>query len=271
MMGNLPVGSDLHAFARKLPNVLCRDFVPPMGIHRVKSLDGPGAGFRNSLSRAAREYYSRYTNRLEKDFSGRYEVKCYREPQDLYVIMKDSEEVARKTYQRALQAGFIDNEECRSRYDLALRKKWLRVYILYIDGAPAAFWSGMLYRRVFFLWDTGYDSEFRWYSVGTYLALRMMEDLHREHAADSVDFGFGDAEYKRHLTDGSWTESFVCIFSPSVRGVAINGVRTFVGILARAAGHVLQRTGSKDRLKTFWRNRLKTSKGSDGGNEGGGP
>jgi len=71
------------------------------------------------------------------------------------------------------------------------------------------------------------------------------------------DFGFGDADYKRHFSDESWDESDLVLFAPTARAVAVNAGRTAVMGAAVQARRVLERFGLADRLKTMWRRRLR--------------
>jgi hypothetical protein len=60
------------------------------------------------------------------------------------------EVVAKKTYQRGLGAGFIDNEETRKRLSFFAQKGMLRVMLLDGDEVPISF-DIELYIRTFFM------------------------------------------------------------------------------------------------------------------------
>jgi hypothetical protein len=259
IMGNLDVLSDIYTFSIKMPKIPCRDYITPRSVHRVKSLVQTEDNFIKILSKTSRSNYKNYSNKLNRAYKGKYNIKCYKHPQDLDTIMMDCESIARNTYHRALDVGFNGNEENRRRFDLALRKEWLRVYILYIDGLPVAFWTGMLYKKVFHLGDTGYNSEFKSFSVGSYLLMKIMEDLSNIGEATLLDFGFGDAEYKRHLSDHCWEEAFVCIFSASIRSILINMIRTIIHFISLATKYMVNRIGLETRLKTYWREKVRSN------------
>lgn len=259
IMGNLDVLSDIYTFSITLPKIPCRDFITTRSVHRVKSLVQTEGNFIKILSKTSRSNYNNYANKLNKAYNYRYDIKCYRHPQDLDTIMKDCESIARNTYHRALDVGFHENQEYRRRFDLALRKEWLRVYILYIDDSPAAFWTGMLYKKTFHLGDTGYDLKYKSFSVGSYLLMKIMEDLSNTGDATLLDFGFGDAEYKRHLSDHSWEEAFVCIFSFSIRSISINALRTIIHSISLATQYMVSRIGLETRLKTYWRGKMRSN------------
>ena len=86
---------------------------------------------------------------------------------------------------------------------------WFRGYVLYLRDTPAAFWHGNAYRGVFGAGATAFDPAFGDDRPGTYLLMRLVEDLAADPSVHTLDFGFGDAEYKRHFGDESWLEEDV--------------------------------------------------------------
>jgi CelD/BcsL family acetyltransferase involved in cellulose biosynthesis len=148
----------------------------------------------------------------------------------------------------------------RSRLQLAARKGWLRANVLYIGGRPAAFWIAMLYRGSFVSEYMGYDPEFRQWSAGMVLVMRVIEQLCNGSCGDKVqnlDFGLGHAEYKGALCTTNWMEAPVYIFSPTWKGLGLKVMRS-VSRLADAGGRsILTSTKFLPKLKKVWRNRLR--------------
>jgi CelD/BcsL family acetyltransferase involved in cellulose biosynthesis len=174
--------------------------------------------------------------------------------------MRDLEAVAAKTYQRGLGAGFADTDERRDLVRIGLEQGRFRAWLLSIDETPAAFWQGTARGDTFFVNSTGFDPAYGSHGVGTYLQQRMFEDLCADVAIRVVDFGWGDADYKRRFGTESWQEHDVVVFAPSPRGAVVNIVRTLVGGLDRAARRVLAATGRTNRLRRLWRSRLRRAK-----------
>jgi CelD/BcsL family acetyltransferase involved in cellulose biosynthesis len=84
----------------------------------------------------------------------------------------------------------------------------------------------------------------------------MLEDLCREGGIETVDFGLGDAQYKRDWADNGWQEASPYLFAPTLRGALLNGLRTpFLG-LSVAAERVLTLTNLLQGVKRIWRGRL---------------
>ncbi|MEU7645090.1 GNAT family N-acetyltransferase [Streptomyces huasconensis] len=69
---------------------------------------------------------------------------------------------------------------------------------LYAGDRPVAAHFGPVSRTVFAAWFTAYDPEFRYYSPGTLMHLRMAEAAGR-HGMRTMDLGRGDKEYKDWL------------------------------------------------------------------------
>jgi hypothetical protein len=177
------------------------------------------AAYRSSRSRSTRESLKRYEKKFERDFAGRYELRRFDQPGDLESILADMEPVAAKTYQRTLGVGFADNAEFRALIELGLRRGWFRAWVLYIDGGPVAFWFGFGYRGVFLIGSPGYDPALGDYRVGNYVHLRMVDDLCQDPTIMSVDYGSGDAEYKRRFGTSETEEQDVLVFGPGGRAL----------------------------------------------------
>lgn len=78
---------------------------------------------------------------------------------------------------------------------LALRRGWLRLYVLRLDGRPAAALYGFLYRGRFLYYQSGFDGEFGDYSVGlVIMGLAIREAI--SEGAREYDLLHGDESYK---------------------------------------------------------------------------
>jgi CelD/BcsL family acetyltransferase involved in cellulose biosynthesis len=86
--------------------------------------------------------------------------------------------------------------------------------------------------------------------------MRLVEDLCADETVDTVDYGFGDAEYKRRFGSRSWQEEDVLVYAPTARAVRINLVRTALLAAVGVARRVLQRGDALGRVKRGWRKRL---------------
>jgi Acetyltransferase (GNAT) domain len=223
-----------------------------------RTLPGSYEEFMQSLSKSTRSGVRRYEKKLERDFEGRLEVRTFREVADLDDFYRDAEVVAAKSYQRGLGAGVRDEERQRRRATIAAAHGWFRAYILYLDGAPVAFCGGEGFRGRFRYGIPGYDPALGDYRVGTYVLMRMIEDLCADETISLLDFGFGDAEYKRRFGDRSWFEGDVLLYARRLRPAWINVARTSLLGVNAAAMALGKRAGVFGRIKNRWRSRLRT-------------
>ncbi len=163
------------------------------------------------------------------------------------------------TYQKGLGAAFSDTPERRRLTSLSLERGWFRVWVLYDEETPIAFWQGSVYRRIYHSGTTGYDPTYSRDRVGIYLLTRAIADLCADPEVDFLDFGFGDADYKRYFSDEAWNESDLVVFAARARPVAINATRTAVMASAYGLRRGLEHFGLADRIKVAWRRRLRAS------------
>jgi CelD/BcsL family acetyltransferase involved in cellulose biosynthesis len=248
------VGSPVHALATTRPGALVRGGGGARVIRRRARLPETYAEYLQARSAKTRSNVKRYTRRLESCFGDGVALRLFQAPDELPRLVQDTRAVYEKTYQRGLGAGFSDSELARALRRLHAERGWLRAFVLYLDGVPAAFWHGSLYQRIFYTGPTGYDPEYSDLRLGTYVLAKMAEQLCGE--ADWMDFGLGDAEYKRHFGDESWEEEDVLLVARRPRPVIINLARAGVIGASRAGRATLARSGRLDAARRRWRRRL---------------
>jgi len=253
---HIRVGSSIYEAARRLPGFLSRDHFPQVDPHFSMKLSGTMEEMYRGLSSNARHDLRRKAKRLLKDFPGKVEVSCFREESSLEVMIRDLEAIAKKTYQRGLGVGFLDNAEMRQRLSLAARRGWLRSYILYVEDKPCAFWMGTLYQGTFHVDFCGYDPSYDRSSPGTFLLTRMLEGFGREKF-DQIDFGYGEERHKQRFSNCKWHEAMVRIYAPTVRGLGIKVLVTLVHFIDYIARRVLDYGKLLPKLKRFWRKQVR--------------
>jgi len=171
------------------------------------------------------------------------------------------EAVASRTYQRALGAGFRDDEEHRCRLESFGRRGCCGWRFLY-RWCNTCFLarSGLLQ-----------DSAFLGHSLrpgparlraGNLMFHRMVDELARE-GVERLDFGLGDAFYKRRFGDTSWREKTVSLFAPTAKGALLKSAVGFCGFLDGTARRLVEASGQLDWVKTRWRRRVTPAPESD--------
>jgi CelD/BcsL family acetyltransferase involved in cellulose biosynthesis len=249
---HLPVESEVWRLLGSLPSRLTRDNSRVESVHWKAILGRSYEDFLKSRGRNTRRNLKRYSRAFEEKYHERARVRCLADEREVELVMRDTELVAQKTYQRGLGAGFVANEETRQSMLLASRKGWLRAYVLYLDERPIAFLYGNKYGRTFYAGTTGFDPAHEADNVGTYLLARVIQDLYHENISE-IDFGFGDAQYKQDLCDCSWTEAVRFVYAPTVRGLWIRTLRTVESLGVRLGRRLVGSGTVYLRLKTAWR------------------
>ncbi len=255
----VPVESPLYELALNLPGVLGRDTLPESQGHDLLLVPDSIDEVYSGMSASRRKHLKAGIKKLQTHPAGAPRIVCYQQESELDQLFRDAEEIAKKTYQRGLGAGFSDQPDVRMRLELAARKGWLRANLLYLGEKPVAFWIGMLYGGSFVSEYMGYDPEFRQAAPGMFLIMRVIEGFCNRANGDVVtelDFGLGHAEYKTMLCSKSWQEARVYIFSPTLKGLALKALRTATGIIDGSARKVLVSANLLPRLKRVWRDRL---------------
>jgi hypothetical protein len=255
----VPLESDLYHIALKAPGVLSRDTLPAPQAHEILAVPGSIDEVYRRMSGTRREGIRRGIRKFLARADGKSKIECYRNESELDLLFRDAEEVAKKTYQRGLGAGFATTPDVRERLGLAARKGWLRAYVLYVDDAPVAFWVGMIYNQSFASEYLGYDPKFRQFAPGMFLIMRVIEGFCSSAGDDVVkelDFGLGDAEYKAALCTKKWFEARVYIFGSTTKGLALKSMRTTAGVVDKLARKLLVSAKLLPRLKRAWRDRL---------------
>jgi CelD/BcsL family acetyltransferase involved in cellulose biosynthesis len=245
----LPVGSPKHVAVTDEAPMLRRQRFAMRMPHWRSELPGSLDDFLARRSRRRRETVRRYSRRLERTYGDDARVAIIKDTRGLDRLFADSKLIHRETYQHILGVGFSDETVQRRLAELCAERGWFRGYMLYLRETPAAFWHGNAYGGVFGIGATGFDPAFAEDRPGTYLLMRAVEDLCADESVHTLDFGFGDADYKRNFGDGFIEEEDVVVFAGKPRGVAVNALHTALGAATAAGRAVATRTGSLGGLR----------------------
>jgi hypothetical protein len=255
-INHLRMNSPAYQLATTIPRALYRDHSVVPNCHWKLSLPNSYEEFYTRLSPNTRYNLRRYSTKLQKKFGLNLTIKCFCENSEIDQLIMDIERISRKTYQHGLGVGFIDNIETRRLITLGLERKWFRAYILYDGKYPCAFWNGFKYGKTFFTGIPGYDPDYKDYRPGTFLLVRMIEDLCNDEHIDAIDFGFGDAQYKRSFCDQNWQEASIHVFSPTFKGLMLNLLRTSMVTGSQLLKNFFQHGQLMPRIKGWWRQLL---------------
>lgn len=221
--------------------------------HHVMDLPESSEALLPSLSKSVRDNLKRYSRKLEREYGDRLIVRRYDAPKDFERAVADLERIAATTYQRGLGAGFTAEHD-GPLMRIALDGGWFRAWVLYLDGAPCAFEIGHLAGDSVVIAAKGFDPTYGNHHVGKVLQLKMLEDLCDDPAVGVLDFGFGDADYKRKLATRGWDDASVLVYGRTFRGLRAAAGRTVV----LGADRLARRAVGTDRIakiKRRWRDR----------------
>jgi CelD/BcsL family acetyltransferase involved in cellulose biosynthesis len=253
---NLELGSPLHRAATQAEPRLLRERLGAATAHWQLAVPGSYDEFLRSLSRSTREGAKRYPKRLEKEFADRLSLEVFRDVADSERVFADLRRVAEKTYQQGLGVAFAQTPLQRRITTLQMERGWFRAYVLYLDGEPIAFWQGYAYRGVFSTGVPGFDPKYADLRVGNYVLFKLIADLAADESIDTLDYGFGDAEYKRRFGTRSWEEQDIHVFAPTVKGYLTNAIRSSLLTAVAGGTRLLEHNDVLGRVKRGWRDRL---------------
>jgi CelD/BcsL family acetyltransferase involved in cellulose biosynthesis len=99
----------------------------------------------------------------------------------------------------------------------ALRRGWLRLFLLSLDGAPAASLYGFRYGATFYYYQSGFDPAYASYGVGT-LAVGLSIRSAMNEGIDEFDLLHGDEPYKRLWARDTRELGRLALYPPRARG-----------------------------------------------------
>jgi CelD/BcsL family acetyltransferase involved in cellulose biosynthesis len=245
------VGSPLHAEALSQARPACVERFAAPSRHWAADLPETFEAFERALPKSLRGNARRDGRKLVEAFGDRIEIKRFGAGSELEPMVADLEHVARRTYQRGLGAGFRAVEDLPL-VRLALGRGWWSAWVMYVEGSPCAFEIGHVYGDTFFSAAKGFDPDYGRHNVGTFLQMRMLRDLCEDPHVRTVDFGFGDADYKRRCATRGWDETDLVVYAPRVRPLLVGALRN----AATGADRVARRMAGKERIarvKRRWR------------------
>ncbi len=253
---HLRTDSYIYQLSRKLPGILRRGYFPSVETHWSMSVPEDIDQFYRARSKRHRGNLKRYIRRLEKEYPNQTEAITYSQEGDLDDAIKAACQVSHSTYQHGLGCGFAGDSRTRDILTAAARQGWLRMSALYIDGQAGAFQVGLRYRKKYILEQIGFDPKWDKLDLGTVLFLKVLEDICADPDTESIDFGFGDADYKRSYGTEQWEEASVYIFAPRLYPIFINILRTSATGLNIGLEYIVNKTGFAGWIKRRWRNLL---------------
>ena len=155
--------------------------------------------YLSSLSAEHRYNFNRKLRRLNRDYDVRFEQvrteeEC-RESIDVLIEQHNTRWIARggsDAFHTAELVGFH-----REFTQVALKRGWLRLYVLRLNEKPAANLYGLMYRDTFYFYQSSFDAAHAQNSVGLITMGLAIKNAMGE-GADEYDLLHGNESYKSH-------------------------------------------------------------------------
>ncbi len=208
-------------------------------------IDLSGQSWQSYLATLGSEHRYNFGRRLKnlmKQFEVRFEPvrseEQRREALALLIALHNSRWRNRACSEAFYTADLVSLHNELSR--LALEQGWLRLFVLRLDGKPAAALYGFSYRRVFYYFQAGFDPLYGKYSVGLVtMGLAIKSAI--EEGVEEYDLLHGDEPYKFHWARAARELGRLELFPPGARGWLYKGTLEVSRATRRMARRVLPR------------------------------
>lgn len=183
----LPPGCRLHIVDGPRPWHLAR--VAPSFEEYLTTLSSkPGARLRRDV------------RQLGKALGGEARVRRVTDPADVASFLDQAVRVSRKSWQHRVLGERVSAEpRTRAAFERLASRGNLRGYLLHVGDTPCAFVIGYQYGGAYQYEEQAFDPAFAQHSPGAVLLFLVLQDLHAYERPEIVNFGVGDAGYKRRF------------------------------------------------------------------------
>jgi len=163
--------------------------------------------------------------------------------------------IAAHTYHVKLRGTFSDTPLWRAQLELEARRGALTGFLLLGGDTPIVFNIGWVDGPFFFPQAVAHLPQYSRFSPGKYLWLRVFEQCCAE-GLEWVDYGFGDAEYKRIYGTECWVEQSVRLYGRTARATVAWLLDVAATRAASGLKFAAERLGILRRIKNAWRRRM---------------
>jgi len=209
--------------------------------HWQTNIAGTVKEFYSNVPNSRKRRWRRDIRQLEKISPSEIKVVCYRHLSDIAYLSDVAYKIEKETYKKYLGSGYISSPLNRVGLEQAARDGWLRAYVLYVGDQPCAFQFDIQYEGAQFTEYGSFDPKWSHGSPGIVLLIKVIEELCKEGDICKMDFGFGDALYKRKFGTSHWLEESVYIYAPRLRPLLIKMIMSMnlvFSLLRRAVIHL---------------------------------
>jgi len=245
---NLEADSELARSCRGASETRPRSLVVPK-IRWWAQLTDPVTGDR--LDKPTKNS-RRQDNKLVRAFDGDVSFEVVTEVGQVDRFVAEASSIVAQTYQAAIGIGVRDDPAYRDLLVEMAEARALRGFVLRGQGEPIGYVLGDRWGDSFSLWALSFLPGYGHLSPGTVAMRRAMSSLADEGVA-RIDFGWGDAEYKRRFGDQRVDEIDLALYPRRVLPTVAFAVAWAVRMAGAAVETACTRLGVRDRVRTLRR------------------
>ncbi len=145
--------------------------------------------------------------------------------------------------------NIANSERQRAMFTAMANLGALRSYLLYHDDQPVAFVYGWQWQGLYNYEQIGYDGRVAAHGPGKVLLFRLIEDLIARDTPEVLDFGNGDADYKRRFATEHTATGPITLNARKLKTHVALTLRHWRNSADRGMRLALRRTGLYDRVR----------------------
>jgi len=179
------------------------------------------------FSRKTRRNIRYYKRRLDNDFRVQFLPwsGLFGRTQTVNVIKRlQQKSISRKGFRGVFADPTYRNFHAEI-MDLFHKKGWLYIVFLLCDGKPVAFWYVYLYGDRCYAYQTGFDTDYSSYSVGTVLHSYVLQDT-MSRGTRAFEYLRGNQRYKHYFANSAREMVVLSIFNNSWSGTLLRLLHT---------------------------------------------
>ena len=212
------------------------------------------------LSSKRRHEVQRENRVLLRFFNDDVEFVEFSKPGEADRAIAWASNISAETYKDRLGVGFEDTPRSRALIACDAGRGRFRGWFLVAKGRPIAFLIGSVNGDRCFVEAMGYVPEFGHLSPGKNVLIRAIERLCSEDVR-YVDYGLGDAGYKRVFGTHCWDEVTLKFYSNGLRARIARGIDASAALASAVGRQGARALGGVDKVKRRWRRTLERRKG----------
>jgi len=162
--------------------------------------------YLETLGPLVRKGVKRYFRNLPAAFD--FRVDCVQTQAEAHAALDVAMDLHRQRWHSGRKSEAFQSDSViafhREFVQHAAERGWLRLFVMYLNGTPAAALYGLRYGTTFYFYQSGFDPAFAKHSVGAAtMAISVKSAI--EEGVLVYDFLHGAEEYKFHWTQETWS------------------------------------------------------------------